>query len=324
MTTATAPGKIILCGEHAVVYGRPAIALPLPGLRAYAHIDSAPPGSGLLLKASDLGREWMVDETTTEPLGKLAYATLRSLGISRADMVITITSTIPIAGGMGSGAAVATALVRAISAYTGCHLHPGDVSALVYESERGYHGTPSGIDNTVIAYEQPVWFVRQAPNTDETSGAISPTAYITPLSIARPLRFVIGDSGVRSKTRMPVGEVQRRWKANPSYYEQLFDQVRSLAEEIRDALATGHTAALGTLLDTNQSLLEQMGVSSPELERLIAAARSAGAMGAKLSGAGWGGIMIALTDEINSTAVAEALRYAGATDVIETIVNAYP
>lgn len=309
---ASAPGKLILCGEHAVVYGQPAIALPLSDIRAHVEIVAGAPGSGLRLNAPDLGRAWIADAHPDDPLSELVTCTLHHLEAFLTDLDITLTSTIPIAGGMGSGAAIATALVRALASYLGHTLPPDAISALVYASEQRFHGTPSGIDNTVIAYEQPIWFERRETNL------------IEPMTIAAPLTLVVGDTGIRSATRLPVGEVRRRWQEDPAHYEQLFDQVGTLVRQVREALATGDNAALGPLLNANQILLEQIGVSSPELEHLVAAARSAGAPAAKLSGAGWGGVMFALTDAETHTAVVTALHQAGATRVLETTIHATP
>ncbi len=321
LASASAPGKLILCGEHAVVYCRPAIALPLNDICAHAEIHRGKPGSGLSINAVDLDREWYVDATTTEPLGELLYATMRQLDIVPREMAMLLSSDVPITAGLGSGAAIATALVRAIvAAHPGTSLTPDQVSALVYQSEQRYHGTPSGIDNTVIAYEQPVWFVRQS----EASGieeSAAPPATLEPVAIGAPFTLIIGDTGVRSKTSRPVGDVRQRWQQDPAHYEALFDQVGDVVTRIRTVLADGDIPTLGALLNENQHLLEVMGVSSPELEHLIAAARAAGAVGAKLSGAGWGGVMVALAHDDNRRPVAQALKQAGATQVLATRIE---
>ena len=202
--------------------------------------------------------------------------------------------------------------MRALASAYGRNLSAAEVSALVYESEQRFHGTPSGIDNTVIAYEQAIWFQRRS----------EPPHQIEPIAIAEPFTLLIGDTGVRSATRLPVGEVRRRWQEDPIRYEALFDAVADVVYQARRALAEGEIATLGPLLDRNQALLEEIGVSSPELERLIAAARSAGARGAKLSGGGWGGVMIALVEPETAQQVRQALQAAGATRVLETIVQA--
>jgi mevalonate kinase len=249
-----------------------------------------------------------------------------------------VSSDIPIAAGLGSGAAVATALVRAVAAYAGRVLPPDVVAALVHRCEQHYHGNPSGIDNTVVAFEQAIWFERgtgrdfdnpdHAPTTameelHQLASFVRKPAgnLVEPVELGEPLTLVIGDTGKRSETRLPVGEVRRRWQAAQQEYEYLFNRVDYIVRQARVALASGDLTSLGILLNENQEALEEMGVSSPELDHLIAAALAAGAWGAKLSGGGWGGVMLALTDEDESAAVAEALRRAGAAHVSITTVE---
>jgi mevalonate kinase len=309
---ASAPGKLILVGEHAVVYGRPAIALPLGELRATAELSPLPAGAGLVLDAPDLASRWALREAPGNPLSDLARRTLELLGSPTPDALLTLRSAIPVASGMGSGAAVGTALVRALLSWAGQRLEPAQVSALVYESERFFHGTPSGLDNTVVAYEQPVWFCRNP----------QPPHLIELLALGGRFRFIVGDTGIRSETRLPVGEVRRRWQVHPARYEALFDTIAAQVVAARGALERGDARGLGLALNTNQQLLATLGVSSSELEHLIDAARSAGALGAKLSGGGWGGVMLALVDASTAEPVAAALRQAGATRVLTTTLAA--
>ncbi|NJN16526.1 MAG: mevalonate kinase [Oscillochloris sp.] len=307
---ASAPAKLILCGEHAVVYGRPAIAVPLSDLRASAAVTPADLGCGLSFHAPDLGGAWSEDENPTDPLCELAQMTLQQFGRHPANLRVSLRSMIPIASGMGSGAAIGTALVRALAAYAGYEPTPAEVSALVYASEQRFHGTPSGIDNTVIAYEQAIWYLRGDPPT------------IAPLRVGEPLQLVIGDTGIRSATRLPVAAVRERWQADQPTFERFFDLIADLVVRARAALAAGEAIVLGALLDENQHLLEQIGVSSPELNRLVNAARTAGALGAKLSGAGWGGVMFALATPDTGERVGRALSAAGAKRVLHTTVTA--
>ncbi|WP_129632494.1 mevalonate kinase [Candidatus Oscillochloris fontis] len=312
MITTSAPAKIILCGEHAVVYNRPAIALPLGDVRAYAVATPTAPGTGLHFVAPDLDETWSFSTHPQHPLSELAATVLEHLGAVAPDLSITLRSDIPIAGGMGSGAAIGAALVRAVAQALGHNLPPAEVSALVYASEGRYHGTPSGIDNTVIAYEQAIWFQRR-PDAPPL---------IAPIHVATPLTLVIGDTGVRSATHRPVGALRKRWQADPPTYEARFDAVADVATQARAALAAGDLAALGQIMNTNQTLLEELGISSPELDRLVQAARQAGALGAKLSGAGWGGVMIALAHSNQCQQVADALHAAGASRVRVALVPA--
>jgi mevalonate kinase len=313
MSTASAPGKVILCGEHAVVYGRPAIALPLTTVRATATVETVDV-SGIHCDAPDIGERWALAKRPDHPLGQLVLATLARLGYAQMPSFhITLHSDVPVASGMGSGAALGAALVKALAAQVGQHLSAAEVAALVYESERAYHGTPSGIDNTVVSYERPIWFQRGA-------GGAPPT--IEPLLLRAPLYLVIGDTGVRAPTYVTVGAVRERWQRNPEGYETLFDQIGEIAHAVRAALATGQSETLGHLLNRNQMLLHDLGVSSPELQRLIDAALAAGALGVKLSGGGGGGIMLALADSERTPAVRQALQAAGAVRVLQAVVAA--
>ena len=268
----------------------------------------------------------MRDAAADHPLAAAARLTLVKFGLSDPDWRVTVRSTIPIASGMGSGAAVSAAIVRALAEATGwgqesgvrepsassnqlpaTSFQPADISALVYEVERLHHGTPSGIDNTVVVYGQPVYFVRgQSPQT---------------FQIGRPFMLAIADTGIRSPTKVAVGDVRRAWEREGTRFEALFDRVAAIVEDARVTIAEGQPEKLGPLMDANHALLQEIGVSCPELDALVAAARGAGALGAKLSGAGRGGNMIALVTAESASRVAEVMTVAGAVRVIVTEVG---
>jgi mevalonate kinase len=308
MIEATAPGKIILFGEHAVVYGRPAIAVPVTDVQAKATLSLANPGTGFHIIAPDLGRDYSLAQAgPDDPLAAIVQATLRRLGqASLPDTTLQISSTIPLGRGLGSGAAISTAIARAVAQFFNQPLAPAEVSALVFEVEKLYHGTPSGIDNTVVAFAQPVYFVKGRP--------------IQRMRVSQPLTLVVGDTGVVAPTHTVVGDLRRRWQAEPDRYEGYFDEVGAIVNQARTAIEQGNLGqmAIGELMNENQELLETLGVSSPALDSLIEAAREAGALGAKLSGAGWGGNMIALAWPDQAAAIAQALLEAGAVQVITT------
>jgi mevalonate kinase len=295
-------GKAILFGEHAVVYGRPAIGVPLTSIFAEAQVREGT--GGVAIVAEDLDQAWMLEELTPEhPLAHIVRATLRALNEETApNFLLTLRSTIPVARGLGSGTAVSTAIVRALAQFYGSKLSPAQVSTLVFETEKLYHGTPSGVDNTIIAFEQPVYHIKgQAP---------------VRLKVARPFQLTIGDTGALSETKLAVGAVRTAWESDPKRYERIFDAIGSVVGEARDAIEFGRVEALGGLMDRNQEQLRALGVSSPALERLIDAAKRAGADGAKLSGAGRGGSMLAIAREDVAQAVDQALRAAGAHAVL--------
>jgi mevalonate kinase len=309
MTMASAPGKAILSGEHAVVYGRPAVAVPVTEVRAEASVEEGAAGQGVVVVAPDLHRRVVVRAAAeNNPLARIVRLTLEKVGQELdPDLTVTVTSTIPIARGMGSGAAVSTAIVRAL----GKHLHhwfaSQAISDLVFQTEVIYHGTPSGIDNTVVAFEKPVYFVKDVAQEVFWVGA--------------PCLLAVADTGIESSTKEVVGDLRRRYRADPGRYEPLLDQVGDTAIAVRAALEQGQLGDLGCLMDENHTLLQDLGVSCPELDRLVGAAREGGALGAKLSGAGWGGNMIALVTEETRGRVDMMLRLAGATSVIVTTVQ---
>ena len=310
MTSACAPGKIILLGEHAVVYGRPALAVPVRQVQACARVEAAgsgPPG-GVLLVSPDLALEsWLSDLPASHPLAAISQATLAALAPGPfAPIRVTITSTIPVASGLGSSAAVSVAIARALIQHFGGELGHSRVSELAFEVERIHHGTPSGIDNTVVAFDRPVFFRRG--ETPE------------PLAIGGSFHFLIGDTGVAAPTAEAVGRVRQRWQVDPPALETAFDRIAALVMDARQALLLGDVDRLGADLRRNHALLQELDVSSAELDGLVQAADAAGALGAKMSGGGMGGNMIALVSVDRRESVAEALRQAGAVGVLQTEV----
>lgn len=309
MSLGFAPGKVILCGEHAVVYGRPGIAVPVTEVQAQACVEPGVKGQGVVVVAPDLDQRFVVREAADDnPLACIVRLTFKAMQQSlERDLIITVTSTVPVARGMGSGAAVSTAIVRALAQQFGWWFTSRAVSDLVYQTEVIYHGTPSGIDNTVIAFGKPVYFVKDK---------------IRELFwVGKPFLLAIADTGILSSTREVVGDLRRRYHADPSHYELILARIGQVVEAARPAIEGGDLEQLGRLMDENHDLLQQAGVSCPELDRLVVAARQAGALGAKLSGAGWGGNMIALIPEEMRACVDMMLRLAGATDVLITEVR---
>ena len=308
---ASAPGKIILFGEHAVVYGRPALAAPVTQVQARVSVTanlSGPPGQ-VWISSRETHLDQALDELPTEhAFHTVIQGVLAATGLTRLPAVrIQITSTIPIAAGLGSGAAVSVAMARALAAFLGRSLSGEQVSAIAYETDKKYHGWPSGIDNTVIAYAKPVFYIREKPFETLTVGA--------------PFTILIGNTGISSPTAAAVGDVRKHREANPAEYERIFDAVAEIARQARQAIEGGQVEQLGPLMNQNHALLQEMTVSCPELDHLVNAAQQAGAMGAKLSGGGRGGNMIALVQPEGAAAVEAALRAAGAVNTILSTVT---
>lgn len=315
---ASAVAKLIIAGEHAVVYRRPALAVPIPDITATVHIAQAPHGYGCWLEAPNLQQRGRVG-VDDHPILALIIDLLTAWHVPTPDLIITVDSAIPIASGMGSGAAVATAIVRALAQWCHKELDRDTIGAFVYQSEQRLHGTPSGIDNTVIAYDQPISFCRRTPRADGTAQP----PHIEPLHIGAPITLVIADSGERSPTHLAVGGVRQRREQNPAHYDAIFDAIGAVTQVAQYALATGDAPLLGAACRQNHTLLQHIGVSTQTLDQLVAAANHAQAYGAKLSGAGVGGVMFAVCHPNHSEHVGQALLQAGASKIFITQLQPY-
>ncbi|MCU0480966.1 MAG: mevalonate kinase, partial [Anaerolineae bacterium] len=211
------------------------------------------------------------------------------------------------ASGLGSGAAVSTALARGVAGAVGKNLDDDRLNQLIFEIEKLYHGTPSGIDNTVIVYERPVYFVKGMP--------------LQSLKIGTPFTLVIGDTGEAGITRVAVGDVRKLYDAHPDTITPILDEIGAISIQAKSIIESGNPADLAPLMIRNHELLRQLTVSADSLEKLIDVAMRAGALGAKLSGGGRGGNMIALVQPDQAPIVHEALLRAGARNAFITVVK---
>jgi mevalonate kinase len=218
-----------------------------------------------------------------------------------------MTSTIPVASGLGSGAAVSVAIIRALSEFFHSPLTNEQVSSIAYEVEKLHHGTPSGIDNTVITYAKPVYFIKGQP--------------IETFHVGSPFTIVIADTGISAPTKESVGDVRKLWETDKGKWEKIFNEIGTVVNLAKEKIENGKWEELGPLMDTNHALLQALTVSSAELNRLVEAGRRSGALGAKMSGGGRGGNMIALVRPEQAEDVAQALRSAGARRTIVTTIR---
>jgi mevalonate kinase len=308
LVRASAPGKIILFGEHAVVYNRPALAVPVTQVHVDVEVLDSP-RTGVWINAPSIDLHAELNSLPSDhPIAAVILKLFQHFDISQfPPLDISITSTIPVASGLGSGAAVSVALIRALAAHAAYPLINDQVNDLVYEIEKLHHGTPSGIDNTVITYNKPVYFIKGQP--------------IETFKVGKPFMIVIGDTGISALTKESVGDVRSQWLRDTVNFENLFNEIAQIVLVARRSIESGRPELLGELMDQNHALLQQLTVSSPELDKLVEAARNADALGAKLSGGGRGGNMIALVEQASAESVASALISAGARQTIITEIS---
>lgn len=279
-------GKVILLGEHAVVYGIPAIAVGIDrGARAHAvTLESGP--SRLHV------RGWNINVRENEEQHDLARAFRALLESARSASppfgahAVDVDANLPPGGGLGCSAAMGVAIARALEPWLG----QAAIQDRAMAWERIFHGNPSGVDAAVAARGGCVLFRKGSA--------------LEPVRARGAIHLCIGSTGMASSTKSMVEAVARLRARKPETVEKAFEGVRVLVNAARAAIEAGDRAALGRLMDLNQTLLGGLFVSTPEIERLCTLARDAGALGAKLTGAGGGGSVVAL---VPTQTVAEAV-----------------
>lgn len=299
---SSACGKIILLGEHAVVYGRPALALPIP-LAVEALVRKG--GEGINLIIPRWGLEQKIRPAKGQGLAGILHTVLEQLGLAEQAMTIEVIPHVPRAMGLGGSAALAVAVIRALDRAYGLKLADGAVNALAFACEQAAHGTPSGIDNTVATYGMPLIYQR-----DDVDPASSSPGRFQELRLTAPVPLVIGITGRESLTANTVARVRQAWETHKSRYDALFDQIAGLTRAGAEALQDGNFRELGELMNLCHGYLNALQLSTPELEELVHVAREHGALGAKLTGGGGGGSMIALCPDTQDE-VAAAMERAG-------------
>ena len=308
---SSACGKIILLGEHAVVYGRPAIALPLP-LAVEALVRKG--GNGIDLVIPRWGLEQKVKAGGGQGLSGILHHILEELELADENMTIEVIPHVPRAMGLGGSSALAVAIIRSLDQTYDLKLSSDRINRLAYECEKAAHGTPSGIDNTIATYGTPLLYQRNATQ-DGSSGDADAT--FDSIKLAEPVPLVIGITGRESLTANTVARVRYAWETHQARYDGLFDQIAALTRAGLEALKDAHFRELGELMNLCQGYLNALQVSTPELEELVHIARANGALGAKLTGGGGGGSIIALCPDTQDQ-VAAAMEAAGYKTLIVT------
>ena len=305
LAEATAPGKMILFGEHSVVYRGPAVVLAIDRrakVTAQRRNDRK-----IFVDADNLGFSGYFEDDVYYPvrgkawrgrnllaLNMAARKTMEHLGVD-SGVNMKVRSMIPMAVGLGSSAAVCVATVGAVQQLFDANLSKEDISRLAFEGETIIHGKPSGVDNTVSTFGGVISYERSTGFKRHTVEGFIP--------------FIIGDTMRKRSTRMMVEYVAALKERNPEVVDSLLGAMADLSARGLDALIAKDLTRLGDLMNINQGLLSALGVSTMKLESLIHTARKNGALGAKLTGAGGGGCMIAVAEEKDLSNVERAIRH---------------
>lgn len=307
LSRTNAFGKLILFGEHFVVYKVPALVgavasstncevefLPSPGLEV---VDNRPAVPNYKVQKAAEGAEairLVLEHLKVDP--------------KERGLRLTFGGDLTCVSGTGASAAQVVALARGLSLALPRTMTEDEINAAGYEGEKGYHGTPSGIDNTAATFGGLLKFQR-------TDGA----PIFEKRKLLNPIRIVYASTGITSSTTKVVGDVKKLKEADEKWFADLLAKYVDVCARGEAAIAADDMVALGKLMDANHTLLQQLTVSCKELDTLVDAARRAGAAGAKMSGTGRGGLMIALTPTLEcQAAVAAALAKAGAPQVWQT------
>jgi mevalonate kinase len=304
---ASAPAKVILTGEHAVVYNEPALVM---AINRRAHVTVTPTrGDSIEIRSNDLkqSERFTLKEDFAEHPGESNISRLRPyLAVVRqvsrkakytGGFKITVQSEIPVSAGLGSSAAIGVAMCAALGNSLGVKLSRDQISKIALESEKLFHGHPSGIDNLISAQGGLIVFRRNE-------------GFLPVQSLAK-LRLVIGMTDVERSTAEQVAKVAATVKEHRDVGQLLLHCIGHLTIETVGALREGNVEAMGRLLSLNHWLVNALGVSHPTLDRLVYASLKAGALGAKLTGAGGGGCMIALVTNETENAVAQSIKDEG-------------
>jgi mevalonate kinase len=296
-------GKVILFGEHFVVYGLPGIAAAMEDYTA-AKVEKGKPGSGIVLvdrRPETPGYK----ETKRDGIYKAIELMLNfmKIDVKKNPLKITLEGNLICTSGNGSSSAMSTAIARALSEYFRLGLDDDRINQISYEGEKASAGTPSGIDNTCATYGGIISFRKNL------SGG--PNA-IEKIKFGKPICIVIANTGITQSTQEVVADVKREKESDPKRYERIFSDYNKLFESAKKAIAKGDIIEIGRLMDRNQELLREITVSCHEIEKICKVAKSAGALGAKLTGTGRGGSVVLLAaDGTSQEKIARAVEKIG-------------
>ena len=276
-------GKVILLNEHFVVYGLPAIASAI-GAKTTALVQRR---AGYGIEIEDKRPEtkgYKAEKAAQQKESLDLMLKFMKISTTKDAYRVTLGGDLLAASGVGASAASCAAIARAFSEELRLNYSDDKINEIAYEGEKGYHGTPSGIDNTAATYGGLIWYKREGASH-----------LMERIRLKKPVEIVMGNTGLVANTKVVVGGVKERREKEPEKYAQIFHDAERLVYEARKELETFNLKKVGEYMNQNHTLLQQIGVSCPELDMLVDLARNNGALGAKLTGTGKGGYMVALT-----------------------------
>ncbi len=296
-------GKTILFGEHFVVYGLPAIASAISD-RTIATVEAGEPGSGIALIDNRPQVEGYKETKKGEIVNEMeALKKHFGLDAGKAPLKITLSGGLECASGVGASAALASSIARALGRYFSLNLTDEQVNEAAYVAETAGSGTPSGIDNTCSTYGGMLIFEKNMQGGSNR---------IELLAVKKPLDIVLAGTGITQETKKVVADVCAQKEKDPQKFDRIFAEYRRLFGKALQALKDGDAKKVGELMDVNQELLRRIGVSCPEIEQVISIAKKNGALGAKLTGTGRGGLVICLAENPAAQGrISQALERAG-------------
>ena len=302
MGTGRGYGKTILFGEHFVVYGLPAIA---SALGSYTTAD---------VKVIE-GNGWTVDDQRPATPGykkqkhNEAMQSVQNvidylkIDTKNQKLEITFSGNLIAASGVGASAAQCTSLARALNDTFNLDLEDEKINEAAYEGEKSYHGTPSGIDNTASTYGGLIWFKKNMSGGKNTMDL---------LQARKKMFLVIANSGITASTTEVVADVRHLKEKYPVKFEKIFNEYENLTEDAKNALTNGDIVTIGNLMNQNHKLLQKITVSGDVNDKLVEIALKNGAVGAKMTGTGRGGLVIALAEnEEKQVKIANAIESEG-------------
>jgi mevalonate kinase len=277
-------GKTILFGEHFVVHGVPGIASAVDSV---ADATAKKAQNGITVTDERMGAKGYAEKKKLQQLESIERM-LKAMNIDpkKTGIDIWLGGNLPGFSGLGASAASSVAIARAMAEEFDLILSDEKINNVAYAAEKAYAGNPSGIDNTAATFGGLIWFRKNLGRGSNT---------IEQLSIREPVEIIIGNTGIVANTKAMVAGVAERKQANPKKYDPIFRQAEELAKKGKEALEKFDLKQVGELMNENHLLLQEIEVSCKELDYLVDLSRSQGAFGAKMTGGGGGGCMLALT-----------------------------